>query len=201
MEPPNMMTEIAPPTESHGTMMAQIANLAPAEILSSDGAAGLFAHFEADTDLAWDRTQIMTELAEHPRRALKWAMLAAAGERYVADLQLSVKDLRARLDANVRKRFTDAAVKSTEAMVTAAIDSDPEWKRMLHGLHDAQAKAEVCRAVWDLFRQRKDLLIQDALQVRAEGAGNDPVLAYEARVRQRKSGGSGAAARPDSDRS
>lgn len=172
--------------ENTPTMMEQIAQLAPTEILSEEGAGGMFATLDADRDLGWDRSNLTVELVDHGRRALKWAMLAAAAERYVADLELGVRDLRARLDQRTRQTFADANVKFTEAMVTAAIDSDPEWQGAQRVLHEAEARARILTDVRDLFRHRKDLLVQEALQLRAEGPGGDPIVAYEARVRQRE---------------
>lgn len=168
------------------SIIEQIAQLAPTEILSGDSAADLFSSFEADLDLAWDRSNITVELVAHGRRALKWAMLAAAAEHYVADLDLKVRDLRARLDQRSRQAFTGAQVKFTEAMVTASIDSDPEWQSAQRALHEAESKARILADVRDLFRQRKDLLVQDALLLRAESPGGDPVVAVEARERQRE---------------
>ncbi len=164
-------------------MMDQIVRLAPAELLSADGADGLFASFEADRDLGWDRSNLTFELVDHPRRALKWAMVAAAAERYVADLEIGIKNLRAQLDARTRTTFVEASAKFTEAMVAASIDSDPEWHEAQRALHEAQAKARVCGDVRELFRHRKDLLVQEAMQLRIEGGGNDSVTAFDARRR------------------
>ncbi len=161
----------------------QICKLAPGEILSDDSLATLFGHFEADRDLGWDRTNLTAELVEHPRRALKWAMLAAAAERYAADLELAAKDLRARIDARTRQAFTSAAVKFTEAMVAASIDSDPQYQESQRALHGVHAKARILADVRELFRHRKDLLIQEALQLRMEG-GADPCVSLDIRRRQ-----------------
>ena len=170
-------------TEAPLAMMDQIVRLAPSELLSADGADGLFASFEADRDLGWDRSNLTAELVDHPRRALKWALVAAAAERYVADLEIGIKNLRARLDARTRTSFVEAAAKFTEAMA-ASIDSDPEWHEAQRTLHEAQAKARVCGDMRELFRHRKDLLVQEALQLRAEGGGSDAVIAFDARRRQ-----------------
>ncbi len=164
-------------------MIDELARLAPGEILSDDSLATLFGHFEADRDLGWDRTNLTAELVDHPRRALKWAMLAAAAERYAADLELTTKDLRARLDARTRQAFSAAAVKFTEAMVGASIDSDPDYQEALRALHGVHAKARVLADVRELFRHRKDLLVQEALQLRMEG-GADPCVSLDARRRQ-----------------
>ena len=170
--------------EKTPSMMDQIAQLAPTELLSEDGAATMFTSFEADRDIAWDRSNLPFELMDHPRRALKWAMVAAAAERYVADLQIAVKNLRANLDAKARQLYTESGVKYTEAMITSTIDSDREWQEAQRTLHEAEAKAQVCGDMRDLFRHRKDLLVQEALQMRMEGAGGDPVISLEARKRQ-----------------
>lgn len=165
-------------------MIDQIARLAPSELLSEDGAGSLLASFEADRDIGWDRSNLTFELQDHPRRALKWALVAAAAERYVADLEVAIKNLRAQLDARTRQMFTTSATKFTEAMVVSAIDSDPEYQEALRTLHEAQAKARVCSDMRELFRHRKDLLVQEALQLRMEGLGGDPVSALDARRRQ-----------------
>jgi hypothetical protein len=165
-------------------MMDQIVRLAPSELLSEDGAASLLDSFEADCDLGWDRSNLTFELQDHPRRALKWAVVAAAAERYVADLEIAAKSLRAQLDARTRQTFTSSAVKFTEAMVGAAIDSEPAYQEALRTLHEAQAKARLCSDMRELFRHRKDLLVQEALQMRMEGIGGDPVSALDVRRRQ-----------------
>jgi len=167
------------------SILEQITGLAPTELLSGEGAAAMFASFEADHDLGWDRSDLTRELGDHTRRALKWSMVAAAAERYVADLELGVKDLRARLDARSRQTFTAGSVKFTEAMVTASIDSDPTWQEAMRALHEAQAKARVLADVRDLFRHRKDLLVQEALQLRQEGPGGDPAAVLDSRTRRR----------------
>ncbi len=173
-----MTDETAPP------MMDQIVRLAPSELLSEEGAACLLDSFEADRDLGWDRSNLSFELQDHPRRALKWALVAAAAERYVADLEVAIKKLRAQLDAHTRQTFTSNAVKFTEAMVGAAIDADPAYQEALHTLHEASAKARVCSDMRELFRHRKDLLVQEALQLRMEGTGGDPMTALDLRRRQ-----------------
>ncbi len=165
-------------------MIDQIARLAPSELLSEDGAGTLLGSFEADRDIGWDRSNLTFELQDHPRRALKWALVAAAAERYVADLEVAIKNLRAQLDARARQMFTTSATKFTEAMVVSVIDSDPEYQEALRTLHEAQAKARVCSDMRELFRHRKDLLVQEALQLRMEGLGGDPVSALDARRRQ-----------------
>ncbi len=42
----------------------------------------------------------------------------------------------------------------------------------------------MCGDVRELFRHRKDLLVQEAMQLRLEGGGNDSVIAFDARRRQ-----------------
>ncbi len=165
------------------SMMDQIVRLAPSELLSEEGASSLLSSFEADRDLAWDRSNLTGELVDHPRRALKWALVAAAAERYVADLEVGIKHLRATLDARSRSYFTENACKYTEAMVAAAIDSDEHYKEALFTLHEAQAKARLLSDMRELFRHRKDLLVQEALQLRMEGGSGDPVVALDSRRR------------------
>jgi hypothetical protein len=69
-------------------------------------------------------------------------------------------------------------------MVGAAIDSDDTYMEALRTLHEAQAKARLLSDMRELFRHRKDLLVQEALQLRMEGGSGDPVIAFDARRRQ-----------------
>jgi hypothetical protein len=156
-----------------GSLMEQIAGMVPAELLSDEARAMLFASFEADRDLARDPGSLADEIAEHPSRALKWSLLAAAAGRHVADLQLELRDVRARLDARTRQTFTDAGVaRATEAMVAASIESDPAWHAAQRAVHEAESVARVCTDLCELMRQRRDFLLEELAQ---QGAARAPL--------------------------
>ena len=154
------------------SLKEQVLALLPRELLSEGGAAELFSTLEADRDLDWDRANLEAELREHPRRALKWALVASAAEQRVADQLVHVRHLRAQLDARTRQLFSDTGVRGTEAMVAATLDADPELRGALGALNAAEALARVCGELRELFRQRKDLLVVQA-QASAELARAD----------------------------
>lgn len=141
------------------SMLDLIREHAPNDLLSEDAKPELLASVEADRDLACDWSRLPTEIADHPRRALKWALLAAGAERYVANLELDVRVLRAQLDARTRQTLTAGAVKFTEAMILAAIESDPLYRDALQALHSARAKASLCGEMPEMLRVRRDLLL------------------------------------------
>ena len=148
--------------EKPRTLKEQVLDLLPRELLSEAGAAELFSTLEAERDLDWDRANVDAELREHPRRALKWALVASAAEQRVADQLVHVRHLRAQLDARTRQLFSETGVRATEAMVASTLDADPALREALGALNAAEAFARVCGELRELFRQRKDLLVVQA---------------------------------------
>lgn len=171
------------------SIMDRIKAWAPVALLSESGAQELLAETEADRDLAWDASSPAPELAEHPRRALKWAVLAASAERYVADLQVDLKSLRARLDAQSRQVLAEGGVKVTESMITACVDSDASFIAALRAYHEACALARLCSDMRELCRERKELLTQLAAPPQPDARdGRGFTLSQAARWAQAPSG-------------
>lgn len=161
------------------SMMTRIATLVPSELLSAGERDDLFDSFDLAEDLRRDREGgLPADLAQHPFRALKWTLLAAAAARLVADLQVELRDTRARLDARTRQAFADGGVaRATEAMVAASIESDPSWHVAQRALHEAEAAARVCGDMCELLRQRWEALLEE----RSRAGGGRALFAGERR--------------------
>lgn len=101
-------------------------------------------------------------LRAHPLVALKWSLLGAGAARLVADLQVALRDLRARLDARTRVSLGEAGARVTEPMVTASVESDPDYRRACQELHELEAIARVCSDMQELLRQRFEVLLLEA---------------------------------------
>ncbi len=151
--------------------LADLFQYARVEILSAGGQA-LVDSFDADLDVSPSDADPRAEMRALPRKLLKWCLLAAAAEHALAEARMKLDDLRARLDARVRAEFTEAKVKSTEPMVTAAIDSSPDWHGGLRSVHAAEARARVIADTRDILRHRKDILLAEVAARQA--AGTEP---------------------------
>jgi hypothetical protein len=139
-----------------------LASLAPVDLLSAAGRSTVLTPMEADRDLAWEPSALPTELREHAARALRWSLFAAAAARKVSDLQVDLRELHARLDAQARETLGQLSTRFTEAMVQSCIESHSAWTTAQRELHGAEAQARFLEAMCVLMRDRKELLIAAA---------------------------------------
>lgn len=139
--------------------MDDLVALAPLRLISEAARESLGVSLEADRDLDWDPVDLSGALRDHVRRALRWSLLAAAAARRVSDLDVELRALRARLDAQAREVLGRSVPRATEPMVLSCIESDPSFVAAQRALHEAAAEARLLDDLRALFRDRKDLLL------------------------------------------
>lgn len=102
------------------------------------------------------------------KQASRAALLRANLKRGEVQLKL----MEAEVSLTKRKQFAEAGTKVTEDLVKASTLADPAYSAAVGQLEDIRQKSMVLDAVIEAMRQRSDMLIQLAADLRRERSQN-----------------------------
>lgn len=103
---------------------------------------------------------LMEEFCEHPSKYAWFATLCEICSAEAETKEFAIDVLRANLDEEKRNNFKNENVKTTEAMVTAAILTDKRYKVLKEELIEVNKQHGILKAIAKSLDHRKDMLIQ-----------------------------------------
>lgn len=128
-------------------------------------------------DVSINIADLDTAMVEHPSMFVHYAMKTVAARRAYDGLKNTSEIRQAQLFAKHRTALLADGAKATEAMIDAAVKTDPIYIKAQTELIDAQAKWRMCEVAESAFIQRKDLILELARDRRKEREGELRVLA------------------------
>lgn len=123
---------------------------------------------ELQRDITINMLDLDSAVIRHASLYVYYATQAALARRQFERTKAAVEILESRLDHHYRKQAIDEGKKVTENSIASSVKSDRRW-------HIAQDRLATARAIMDLandareaFAQRKDMIVQLAVDRRVE---------------------------------
>lgn len=131
-------------------------------------------------DVSINIADLDSAMIEHPSMYLYYAMKTVNARRQFDGMK-NVSEIRqAQLFAKHRTALLTEGAKATEAMIDAAVKTDPVYIKAQTELIDAQANWRMCEVAESAFVQRKDMILELARDRRKEQEGKLRVMADKA---------------------
>lgn len=130
-----------------------------------------------------DPERIQEAFCQLPADLVRWNQIYADVLREHLIQKARVDSTFHRLNIEHRERIIAQGGKATEAMVTAAVETDPEWSSVKLAAIEAEVEKARVNGVCESIRARRDMLISLGSHVRVE-MENDPVLRERTRGRK-----------------
>ena len=121
-------------------------------------------------DLNIDPLRINDEVVRQPGLFAYYVEQMVEADRKAKHMKLQLEVLEAAIDKQVRDRALAGREKITETIVEKRIRSSDAWIEKKRQLIDLQTQAEQIRGIVEAMRQKKDMLITFATNVRQEMA-------------------------------
>jgi len=128
-------------------------------------------------DLSIDVRNISDSMAAQTQLFVHYAQLSVRAKRQHERWKTAVEVLEAQLDSEVRRRLVEEGTKVTEAMVKAAVCTDPRWKAGNSRLIDAKEISGLCDAAERAFEHRREMLKKIAEDQAKEWQGGMRIMA------------------------
>ncbi len=113
-------------------------------------------------------TALDDELARQPGYFMYAVEVAASAEQEYEAFKLKVEELEAVLDSKIRASFEAEGKKYTEKLVEQEINRTQSYREAKERLLALRMKRDEAKGLKDAFYMKKDLLIQIAINKRAE---------------------------------
>lgn len=131
-------------------------------------------------DVSINLADLDNAMIEHPSLFVHYAMKTVVARKGYDSLKNVCEIRTAQLSAKHRTAFVADGVKPTEALIDAAVKTDPVYVKAVTELVEAQAKWRMCEVAESAFIQRKDLILELARDRRKEREGQLRVLEQSA---------------------
>lgn len=125
---------------------------------------------EYEKDLFIDESALDVEWLGQPMLMVKYSRELASAEREVARLKEKISVEQAKLDKEIRtnpEKYGLYDIKITEAVVTNAIVTNKEFRKLKDELIDANYEVGMLKGAVDAVKQRKDAL-QDLVKLHGQ---------------------------------
>ena len=119
-------------------------------------------------ELKINENNLDAELSEQASKFLHIAEKAVQAEKEYQDWKLQVETLEVNLDKQIREQFEAEGKKITEKQVEMEVKSNRVYQEARKKLIELSAKRDLLKNLRDAWYMRKDLLIQMAINKRAE---------------------------------
>lgn len=133
------------------------------------------ASFESDVsaeDLRIDKHKLDTEIIRHPELYLRAANAHVEAVSRADLLRREVDETRADVDSRVRRGFEKKEVKSTEKMITAAVEGHKDYKKAYSDYLDAKLEADRAAGLKEAFH-RRGYMLRDLVSLWVAGYYSD----------------------------
>lgn len=145
--------------------------------------AGLTSYIDTDQlkkDTQIDLTDITGCMQQQTSLFVHYATNTVRARRQFERWKAALEVLEAQLDGKYRRSLAEEGTKVTEAVVRAAVLTDPQYKATSVRVIDARQIYQLAEVAERAFDQRKDMLLQIARDAAREGAGSLRVAANQA---------------------
>lgn len=119
-------------------------------------------------DLKITPHQITEDCARQPGLFAYYAEKAREANARLKHLKLQLDVYEAALDKQIRDNFLARGQKFTERQIEVQIKLNPEWQERKKATHAAESEVEQMDAIMTALRQKKDMLVVVAHNVRSE---------------------------------
>lgn len=126
---------------------------------------------ELAADAQINPTDLDTAMIKQASMAIHYGVQAAKATREVGLNKTRFEIIEAKAYKRLREEAVERGEKITEAALKMLIQLEPDVIRAQRDMFDAQLQADIGKSGFEVFRQRRDMLIQLGVQAREERKG------------------------------
>jgi len=115
-----------------------------------------------------DETNLDEELAKQASMFVYYAELAVKTEKEYQQFKMEAEEIGALIAKQIREEYENEGKKLTEKLLEQEVITNPKNKIVRQKLLDLQAKRDLAKVLKEGWHMRKDMLIQIAINKRAE---------------------------------
>lgn len=138
-----------------------------------------YDHLEVTKILNDYDADISIDLMQQPGYFSRYSYLLARAESQYDRIKAMADIVEARLDAKYRDLAAKSGAKTTEGVIKAQIQRDPQTERVQRLLIKAREQVGCLKGTCEALRQRRDTLLQMAYNSRAEQQGPPTVMSKQ----------------------
>lgn len=122
-------------------------------------------------DLNFSNLELSNAMVEQASLFAHYGILAARASRQVDDTKLLLENTEAKVYRLIRDKMAEDGIKITEVQLEKQVSIHSQVMQFKRALNEAKQIEAIAKIATESFRQRKDMLIQEGAQGRAEMSG------------------------------
>lgn len=130
---------------------------------------------KAQEDIQYYHPDISTDLMRQAGLFAFYSAQLVRAESQYDRISNAIDLMHARLDSVIRADATKSATKLTESQIKSKITEHPKMVTLVEGLRSAKEEVGFLKGTCEALRQRKDTLIQIAINSREELKGSPSI--------------------------